>query len=70
MKNFPVTLRASTPAEGYALARQLAASALAESDVPRRGMAAHLSAPQRPPLELTIALYFQSVAATNVGWMR
>lgn len=70
MKNFPASLHASTPEEGYALARQLAESALAESEVQRRDMAAHLSASRPPPLELMTACYFQSVAAANAGWTR
>ena len=70
MKNFPASLRASTPAEGYALARQMAESALAASDILRRDMATHLSAPPPPPIELTTAFYFQSVAVANEGWTR
>lgn len=70
MENFPASLRAATPADGYALARQLAEFALAERETAQRDMAAHLSAPPPASLEATTAIYFQTVAAANSGWTR
>ena len=70
MKPFPDTLRTLTPAEGHALARQLAGLAFAERAASPRDMAAHLSTPAGPALETLTAAYFQAVAAANAGWPR
>lgn len=67
---FPASLHTPSPAEGHALARQLAAQALAERTTSWRDMAAHLSAPPPPSLEALTAAYFQAVAAANAGWPR
>lgn len=67
---FPDSLRAATPAEGHQLARQLAAQALAERVHDQRDMAAHLSSPPPPTVEALTAVYFQTVAAANGGWVR
>lgn len=70
MEIFPSSLRTTTPADGHALARQLAEFALAERGARDRDMAAHLSAPPPASLELMTAVYFQAVAAANAGWAR
>jgi hypothetical protein len=67
---FPATLRTVTPAEGHALARQLAERALAERTHFTRDVAAHLSSPSVPSLEALTAVYFQTVAAANQGWQQ
>ena len=67
---FPTSLRTPTPSDGHALARQLAASALAERTASTSDMAAHLSAPAAPSLEALTAAYFQVVAVANTGWSR
>ena len=68
MKPFPDSLKAATPAEGHALALQLAQLALTGPSTSNRDMAAHLSAPTPPSVEMLAATYFQTVAAANGGW--
>ncbi|MCX6950660.1 MAG: hypothetical protein NTV51_00490 [Verrucomicrobia bacterium] len=70
MKPFPDSLRAAAPADGHALARQLAEFALAGRDAAPRDIAAHLSSPPAPAIETLTALYFQTVSAANGGWLR
>jgi hypothetical protein len=70
MKQFPDSLRTLTPAEGHALARHLAGLALADRRAAQPDMAAHLSTPAAPAIEMLTAVYFQTVAAANAGWPR
>jgi hypothetical protein len=70
MNSFPDSLHAATVAEGHALARKLAESALAERSVSHRDVAAHLSAGPDPSVEMLTALYFLPVAAANGAWRR
>ncbi len=70
MNKIPESLHTATPAEGHALARQWAEYALVERRASHRDMAAHLSAPPAPSVELLTAAYFQTVAAANAGWRR
>lgn len=70
MNKFPDSLRTATPADGHILARRLAEFALGERGAAQRDMAAHLSTPPAPPLEMLTAVYFQTVAAANAGWLR
>ena len=70
MNLFPDSLQAVTPAAGHALARQLAECALAAGGPADHDMAAHLSTPAAPSVELLTALYFQTVAAAPGGWRR
>ena len=70
MKHFPNSLRAATPVDGHALARQMAEFALAERSASQRDMAAHLSAPPPAPVETLTAIYFQTVATASAGWQR
>lgn len=67
---FPSSLLTATPAEGHQLARQLAAQALAERIHDQHDMAAHLSSPPPPTVEALTAVYFQTVASANGGWVR
>lgn len=67
---FPSSLHTSTPAEGHALARQLAEQALTERTSSWRDMAEHLSAPPAPSVEALTVAYFQAIAAANAGWPR
>ncbi len=67
---FPASLRTATPAEGHALARQLAERALHERMTSVRDMAAHVAASPEPSLEALTAVYFQAVTAANQGWLR
>jgi hypothetical protein len=68
MNFFPESLDATTPAEGHALARKLAEFALAERSTSHRDVAAHLSAPPNPSVEMLTALYFQATTAANGAW--
>jgi hypothetical protein len=70
MKRFPDSLETATPADGHALAHELAQLALAEPAASNRDMAAHLSAPPPPSVEMLAAAYFQTVAVANAGWQR
>jgi hypothetical protein len=70
MNKLPDSLRSVTPADGHAIARQLAEFALAERSAAQPDMAAHLSAPPAPSIEMLTAVYFQAVAAANAGWQR
>ena len=70
MNTFPDSLHAANPSEGHALARKLAELALAERSAPHRDMAAHLSSPPAPSVEVLTALYFQTIAAANGAWRR
>ncbi|MES2696476.1 MAG: hypothetical protein V4773_23610 [Verrucomicrobiota bacterium] len=67
---FPQSLRTATLAEGHALARELAERALAERRESRIDMASHLATAATPSLEALTAVYFQAVAAANVGWSK
>lgn len=70
MNRFPDSLQTATPADGHALARQLAQLALAERSAANHDMAALLSAPPSPSAEMLAAAYFQTVAIANAGWQR
>jgi hypothetical protein len=70
MYPFPESLQAASPAEGHALASQLAELALAAHRRPDRDMATHLSTRRPPSVELLAAIYFQTVAVANEGWRR
>jgi hypothetical protein len=70
MNPFPDSLHAASPAAGHALACRLAALALAADRGSDRDMAAHLSTPRAPSVEILAAVYFQTIAAANGGWRR
>ena len=70
MNPFPDSLHATTPFEAHALARKLAEFTLNERSVSRRDMAAHLSTQPVAPVEMLIALYFQTITAANGAWRR
>lgn len=68
MVKFPDSLRSVPPAEGHAIAGQLAKFALAERSAAQPDLAAHLSAPPDPSIEMLTASFFPTVAAANAGW--
>ena len=68
MNTFPSSLQTPTAAEGYALACDLAARALAERRSSVTNMAAHLASGSMPSIEALTAAYFQAVAVANSGW--
>jgi hypothetical protein len=70
MKYFPESLQAMNPAEGHALARKVAESALAERNASPRDMTAYLSTQTAPSVEMLTAVYFQTIAAANGSWRR
>ncbi len=70
MNTFPSSLHTPTPAEGHALARQLAERALDEQRQSRATMADHLTTQIAPSVEALTAAYFNAVSAANEGWPR
>jgi hypothetical protein len=68
MNNLPSSLHTANPADGLALARQLAALSPSRSSVPAT-MADYLKTSAASTSdELLVAVYFQAVAAANNGW--
>jgi hypothetical protein len=66
--SFPASLITDTPAEGHALARQLAEQVLVEEPI-LATMPDYLStSASRSELEELTVLYFQTIAAANAGW--
>lgn len=66
---FPSSLETPNPAAGHALAHSLARRVLSVTD--DTSMAAHLQTAAFPPatLALATAIYFQTIAAANRGWI-
>lgn len=66
----PTSLRTANPAEGLALAHELAARLHASLPVPRT-MPEHLrSGAFAPSLELITAILFHAISLANTGWDR
>lgn len=65
---FPSSLLTATPAEGHALARQLA-DQLLDSRLQSLGMPELLRpGAVRPSPEIVAAIYFHAIAVANAGW--
>ena len=66
---FPTSLQTATPAEGQALAHQLATFVLREGSPTRATMAEMLRRPDdAPPIALVAAIYFHAISIANRGW--
>lgn len=66
---FPSSLQTATPAEGQALAHQLATLVLREGSPTRATMAEMLRRPDdTPPIALVAAIYFHAISIANRGW--
>ena len=68
MNLLPTSLHTATPADGLALARQLAAQPSADASAPAT-MADCLKTSATSG-ELVVAVYFQAISAANAGWTR
>jgi len=68
MNNLPSSLRTANPADGLALARQLAALSPSASSAPATMADSLKTSAASTSDELLVAVYFQAVAAANQGW--
>jgi|GEM_PF-3220446 hypothetical protein len=68
MNNLPSSLRTANPADGLALARQLAALSPSASSAPATMADCLKTSAASTSDELLVAVYFQAVAAANQGW--
>ncbi len=64
----PSSLRTANPADGLALARQLAAVSPSASSAPATMADCLKTSAASTSDDLLVAVYFQAVAAANEGW--